>query len=97
MEQREGNIVARERTQTREAGSFDHHDHSSIVHGHQHVHITHCVVDGDYGRVEHRSSVHLHEHNHSQTEHAHQPHDASAGYEHDYEAHIHDHAHPSES
>jgi hypothetical protein len=87
----------RERPALEAQETFDHHDHGAIVHGHQHVHITHCVVDGDYSRVEHKTAVHVHEHNHSQTEHSHQPHPESGGFEHDYEAHIHDHAHPAQS
>lgn len=68
------------------------HDHSAVVHRHDHVHVTHYSHAGARG-VEHLTSTHAHEHNHSAVEHAHIPHE-DLGHEHRREAHIHDHAHP---
>ena len=70
------------------------HAHQSLVHRHDHMHVTHYAHTGA-GGIEHMVSNHSHEHNHTVVQHAHAPHE-NADREHRREAHIHDHAHPSE-
>ncbi len=74
---------------------FQSHDHQQVVHGHEHIHVTHHAMGGSSGAIEHLTAVHTHDHNHSGLDHAHAPHDNPTR-EHEHEAHIHDHAHPTQ-
>lgn len=75
---------------------FQSHDHQQIVHGHEHIHITHHAKGGLGGVIEHLTATHTHDHNHSSLDHAHAPH-GDATTEHAHEGHVHDHAHPTQS
>ena len=76
--------------------SYQAHDHRSIVHNHEHIHITHHAKGGAGGEIEHLAAVHDHEHNHPALDHSHFPH-RDPEREHAHEGHIHDHSHPGRS
>ncbi|TMB96391.1 MAG: hypothetical protein E6J42_09180 [Chloroflexi bacterium] len=79
-----------------EPQNFQAHRHDQMLHGHEHMHITHHARRGGASEIEHLTSTHAHEHNHPALEHAHFPHE-NMEREHQHEAHIHDHQHPSQS
>jgi hypothetical protein len=70
------------------------HDHEAVVHGHEHIHVTHYQRPGE--DVTHLVASHGHEHNHPEISHDHEPHE-EPDKEHPREAHIHDHARPDVS
>jgi hypothetical protein len=70
---------------------MEEHRHEATVHHHTHLHVTHCLRDGN--TWEHQLAEHQHEHNHAGVQHTHAAH-ADPEREHLQEAHIHDHDHP---
>jgi hypothetical protein len=81
--------VGREPTMAKEQ-----HSHDAQVHQHEHLHVTHYMVQGE--QWAHLTATHDHEHNHAPLTHVHNPH-VDEGKEHMREAHVHDHEHPAES
>jgi hypothetical protein len=91
--------IAKEVRKRSHTVSFESHGHDSLVHDHQHPHVTHNQRQGGdmvMGEWEHLTSEHGHQHNHPSVEHSHQPHE-DPEHEHLGEAHIHDHEHPAKS
>jgi hypothetical protein len=79
--------------------TFEQHSHDSMMHEHDHYHITHNKregADAAIGEWEHLTAQHTHPHNHPGMVHSHEPH-ANAEHEHLGEAHVHDHEHPTRS
>jgi hypothetical protein len=80
-------------------GDYVSHDHSELLHTHEHAHVTHNRRQGPdmvWGEWEHLTATHEHAHNHPSVTHAHLPHE-DAAHEHLGESHVHDHAHPERS
>jgi hypothetical protein len=70
------------------------HLHDEMVHGHEHIHITHYVRPHE--EAAHLTASHSHEHNHPALRHTHTSHE-DPDKEHEREAHIHDHERPERS
>jgi hypothetical protein len=91
-----GHAAAKQRV----VGDLEHeHTHDSVVHGHDHYHVSHHHRSHEIGEAfEHRSTYHSHEHNHSEMVHGHKDREPDTERrEHDEMAHTHDHARPSRS
>lgn len=71
---------------------FEQHTHESLVHDHEHWHVTHNWSE-TAGTFEHLASRHSHPHDHAELTHSHVPH-VDFDSEHAGEAHIHDHDQP---
>jgi hypothetical protein len=71
---------------------FEQHTHESVVHDHEHWHVTHNWSE-TAGTFEHLASKHSHPHDHAELTHSHVPH-VDFDSEHAGEAHIHDHDQP---
>ena len=70
------------------------HSHEAVVHGHEHIHVTHYARHGE--ETTHLEAVHEHEHNHPALDHTHEAHEDQEK-EHPREAHIHDHESSADS
>jgi hypothetical protein len=95
---RSGRIAKEVRKRAHTEG-YDGHAHKSVVHEHDHPHVTHNRREGGdvlLGEWEHLTSEHDHKHNHPDVAHSHIPHE-DVEHEHLGEAHIHDHGHPTRS
>ena len=80
--------------QRAEHGNEPEHMHESVVHTHDHYHVSHHHSGGLLSEWEHKTFWHTHAHNHNQITHGHDYGMDEEEQQHGKQAHVHDHSAP---